>query len=72
MTLTERLREQVRAAAKTCPTCGQPTEAGGARRLAGKIGVSHTTLWRFLRGDPCSSDTLDSIDAWLNGAGGER
>lgn len=65
MTYTDRLRERLRAAfGAPCPTCGSPT-GGSVRRQAEAIGVTHTALWRFLRGGRPSADLIDRAEAWL-------
>lgn len=69
MTLTERLRRDVRAAGLICPTCGQPTADRGIRGLADAIGIPHSVLWRFIQGKDATGRTLDKIDAWLASRG---
>lgn len=59
------LRQRLREASRFCPTCGQPTTKGGVRALAARIGVHHSTLWRFMHGEPTKSDTIDAIVRFL-------
>jgi hypothetical protein len=65
-TLTESIRRRVREKSGECPTCHQPTAEGGVRQVAQDIGLSHTTLWRFMRGHQATSDVLDKIVTWLD------
>jgi hypothetical protein len=65
-TLSDGIRSRLKAQAMTCPTCHQPTVGGGVRGLADKIGVGHSTLWRFINGQSCNSDLLDKVEAWLH------
>jgi transcriptional regulator with XRE-family HTH domain len=64
-TFTEGLRTRLRSAFGVCPTCGQPTEHS-TREIADEIGLSHTTLWRFLKGKKPSADVVDRLVDWLD------
>jgi hypothetical protein len=66
-TFTDSLRRRLREHALICPTCGQSTEAGGIRALAKRSGVTHTTLWRFMRGSDVTGTTIDAIVKFLGG-----
>lgn len=57
--LTELLRKYVKEEF-CCPTCGVPRHF---REVADKIGVNHTTLWRFMRGGKPSANLLDALYA---------
>lgn len=63
MSLTASLRKRLCAAMGRCPTCGH----GGMhqREAARLIGVSVSTVCRFLQGKSASSDFLDKLEAWL-------
>ena len=65
-TFTDRLRERTRTTlGGPCPTCGQPT-GGATRESATTLGISHTTLWRFLRGGKPSALLVDRLVDWLD------
>lgn len=61
MTLTEEVREKLREEAGRCPTCGHASTT--TRDLGRKLGVSYTSLWRFLGGGTPSAGLLDRLYA---------
>jgi hypothetical protein len=63
---TDSVRRRIREQSGECPTCHQPTSDGGIRRVADAIGISHTSLWRFLRGGDITGRNLDKMIAWLD------
>jgi hypothetical protein len=62
---TDSVRRRIRERSGECPTCHQPTREGSIRGIADVIGMSHTTLWRFLRGGDITGRNLDKVIAWL-------
>lgn len=48
-----------------CPTCHQPLPGESTRKLADAMGMTHTGLWRFLKGGDMTGRNLDKVDAYL-------
>ena len=66
--VTEMVREGLRIVmdGSLCPTCHNPVSTRVPLRDVGAaIGVSASTLSRFLRGSSIDSDTLDRIYEWV-------
>lgn len=76
MTATERqgftatLRRQLMAALDIvpCASCGHAKKAS-FRRAARDVGVSPSTVWRFLDGEEINSKSLDQIVAYVQKKG---
>jgi hypothetical protein len=64
-TFTDQLRTRVQTALGVCPTCGQPTGMA-TREMGARVGVAHSTLWRFLKGKKPSADLVDRLVDWLD------
>ena len=63
VTLTEKVRQSLIEKVGVCPTCG--SSEGGLRKIAIKLGIAHSTLWRFLKGKQLQSNTLDKLVLFL-------
>ena len=64
---TSDLRARASALLAPCPTCKRPTLS--VRDLAAQVGVSHSTLWRFLAGKAPSAKLVDALTAFLGPPG---
>jgi len=63
-TLIDELRQRTKRRLLYCPTCGQGTK-NNLRESATRIGMAHTTLWRFVKGGQPSARVMLKIAEWL-------